>query len=221
MKASKKLRKIHKALLDHYGPQNWWPGDSEFEICIGAILTQNTSWHNVEKAIGNLKAGNLLKPEALYKLPVYELAQLIIPSGYYNIKADRLRNFLEFLVAQNGGSFKRVFSGGIDEVRKRLLSVRGIGPETADSMILYAGGLPVFVIDAYTMRIFTRLGLCRQNVSYPDLQRLFMNNLKPADTSLFNEYHALLVRLGKQVCKKKPVCSECPIAEMCEAYKRF
>lgn len=216
MKTSPKLKRIYHLLFSHFGPQNWWPGDTDFEICLGAILTQNTNWQNVEKAINNLKAERLLKPGPLYDLPLKKLARLIKPSGYFNIKAQRLRNFLEFLVTENRGSLKRVFSGDMEKARKRLLEVKGIGPETADSMLLYAGGFPVFVIDAYTKRAFSRIGLCAKDVDYHDLQKFFMKNLPP-DTGFYNEYHALIVMLGKNYCKPKPVCSACPLNKICEA----
>jgi endonuclease-3 related protein len=186
---------------------------------VGAILTQNTNWQNVEKAIGNLKAKKVLSAKALYRLPVSKLASLIKPSGYFNIKAGRLRHFLSFLVVQNGGSLKRVFSGNLADVRKKLLEVKGIGPETADSMILYAAGLPTFVIDAYTKRIFSRLGLCEKDVTYHDLQTFFMKNL-PSDAAYYNEYHALLVMLGKHFCKPKPFCGGCPMEKICEFAKK-
>lgn len=214
MRTDKRLMKIHDRLLEHFGPQNWWPGDTPFEVCVGAILTQNTNWGNVEKAINNLKARKVLSPKALYELPHGELAVLIKPSGYFNIKAARLRHFLSFLVAENGGSIKRVFAGKLEDVRERLLAVKGIGPETADSMILYAAGMPIFVIDAYTKRIFSRLGFCAKDVSYHDIQGLFMKNV-PSDAALYNEYHALLVMLGKHFCKPKPLCGACPLNKMC------
>lgn len=219
MKINKRLAKIYDRLLNHFGPQNWWPGDTPFEVCVGAILTQNTNWQNVEKAIGNLKAKKVLSAKALYRLPVSKLASLIKPSGYFNIKAGRLRHFLSFLVVQNGGSLKRVFSGNLADVRKKLLEVKGIGPETADSMILYAAGLPTFVIDAYTKRIFSRLGLCEKDVTYHDLQNFFMKNL-PSDAAYYNEYHALLVMLGKHFCKPKPFCGGCPMEKICEFAKK-
>ncbi len=181
---------------------------------MGAILTQNTNWQNVEKAIGNLKAQKLLTPKALYNLPEKELARLIKPSGYFNIKAKRLRHFLEFLVVSHKGSLKKVFFGEMDQVRDKLLDVNGIGPETADSMLLYAAGLRIFVIDAYTKRIFHRLGYCEKEVSYHDLQHFFMEHL-PSNTELYNEYHALLVMLGKYHCKPKPFCEECPLKKIC------
>ncbi len=220
MKTSKKLTQTYDILLDHFGPQNWWPGDTDFEICVGAILTQNTNWQNVEKAIHNLKARKVLNPKALYNLPIKELARLIKPSGYFNIKAKRLRHFLELLVTQNGGSLKKVFTGEMYEIRKRLLEVNGIGPETADSMLLYAGNFPIFVIDAYTKRIFFRLGFCDKDVSYHNLQLFFMNNLS-LNVPLYNEYHALLVMLGKHYCKPKPLCKECPMLKRCKATQEF
>lgn len=214
MRINKRLMKIHDRLLEHFGPQRWWPGDTPFEICVGAILTQSTNWQNVERAINNLKAKKVLSPKGLYDLPPSELAYLIKPSGYFNIKAGRLRHFLSFLVVQNKGSLKRVFAGKLEDVREKLLEVKGIGPETADSMMLYAAGMPIFVIDAYTKRIFSRLGFCGKDVSYHDLQDFFMKNIPPG-VALYNEYHALLVMLGKHFCKPKPLCEACPLNRMC------
>jgi len=182
---------------------------------VGAILTQNTNWRNVEKAIDNLKAKKLLTPKALYRLPEKELSRLIRPAGYFNVKAERLRHFLRFLMEENRASLKRIFSGRLELARTRLLNVKGIGPETADSMLLYAGGLPVFVIDAYTKRIFSRLGFCEQDVSYHDLQMFFMGHLPP-ETARYNEFHALLVMLGKDFCKPKPLCGGCPLKKVCQ-----
>jgi len=217
---TQKLTHIYNLLLKRLGPQHWWPGETPFEVCVGAILTQNTNWQNVEKALANLKREKLLSPRSLHRLPKEELARLIKPSGYFNIKAERLRHFLKFLVEDNQGSLKRVFAGELPEIRKKLLEVKGIGPETADSMILYAGEQPIFVIDAYTKRIFSRLGLCKEDVSYHDLQSFFMNSLSH-DTALYNEYHALLVMLGKDTCKPRPRCEGCPLEKICASSKKF
>jgi len=206
------LLKIHKSLYNYFGPLNWWPGDSPFEIMVGAILTQNTSWSNVEKAINNLKKGNLLDLQKLYRINQEELAQLIKPSGYYNIKAQRLKNFVTFFLEEFDGSLKNMFSGDGEELRKKLLKVKGIGPETADSILLYAGRKPYFVVDAYTKRIFSRHKLITEDDTYHQIQEFFSRNLD-SDVELFNEFHAQIVILGKTICtSKNPDCSKCPIA---------
>ncbi len=204
------LAKIYNTLFSHYGPQHWWPARTRFEVIIGAILTQNTNWKNVEKAITNLKNEDLLRFEALQRIPRQKLARLIRPSGYFNIKTDRLRSFIEFLGLEYGGDLKKMFRERTERLRERLLAIHGIGPETADSILLYAAGRPVFVVDAYTRRVLNRHGLCEEESTYDQIQTLFMENLTP-DVKMFNEYHALLVRTGKEHCKPKPDCSECPL----------
>jgi endonuclease-3 related protein len=206
------LLKIYKSLYDFFGPLDWWPGDTPFEIMVGAILTQNTSWSNVEKAINNLKKENLLEPRKLYRISREELAQLIKPSGYYNIKARRLKNFINIFVNDFDGSAEKMFSGDSKKLRKKLLKVNGIGPETADSILLYAGKKPFFVIDAYTKRIFSRHKLISEDASYHQIQEFFIKNLD-RDVKLFNEFHAQIVMLGKTVCtSRNPDCAKCPIA---------
>ena len=178
---------------------------------IGAVLTQNTAWTNVERAIENLKQERLLTPARLANVPTRKLARLIRPSGYFNVKARRLKHVLAFLQDHASGSIRRLFSGDALELRGKLLRVHGIGPETADSILLYAGAKPFFVVDAYTKRIFSRHGLMGPDADYERVQRLFMDNL-PKDTQLYNEYHALIVRIGKERCKKtRPLCKECPL----------
>ncbi len=205
------LREIFERLYDHFGPQGWWPGEDPFEICVGAILTQNTNWQNVERAIENLKKRGLLDPKKLYKLSREELAALIRPAGYFRVKAQRLKNFLRFLHEEYQGELERLFAEGLPRAREKLLSVSGIGPETADSILLYAGGIPIFVIDAYTRRILLRHGLATEEMGYDELQEFFMKNL-PEDPELFNEYHALLVACGKHYCRpRRPVCENCPL----------
>lgn len=207
----KKLKSIYRKLYAHFGPQAWWPADSAFEVMVGAILTQNTSWSNVKKAIANLKKDKALEPARLYNLPGKRLAQLIRPSGYYNIKARRLKEFIRFFVNNYGGSVKKISRGKTGILRQELLAVKGIGPETADSILLYALGKPVFVIDAYTRRILSRHKLLKDSATYAEAQELFNSNLKQ-DAALFNEYHALLVALGKHYCAKtKPKCAVCPL----------
>ena len=206
------LLKIYKSLFNFFGPLNWWPGDTPFEIMVGAILTQNTSWSNVEKAINNLKKENLLEPRKLYRINQEELAQLIKPSGYYNIKARRLKNFVNIFVNDFEGSAEKMFSGDSRELRKKLLKVNGIGPETADSILLYAGKKPFFVVDAYTKRIFFRHKLISKDSTYYQIQEFFIKNLD-GDVELFNEFHAQIVMLGKTICtSKNPDCAKCPIA---------
>ncbi len=205
------LEEIYRRMYEALGPQGWWPGESPFEVCIGAILTQNTNWQNVERAIANLKEAGLLSPQALYALPVEILAEYIRPAGYFRVKARRLKNFIKFLVEEFQASLDNLFSLPLSEARQRLLGVSGIGPETADSILLYAGGKPIFVVDAYTRRILLRHGLATEDMTYQDLQDLFMKYLPPEST-LFNEYHALLVAVGKKFCRpRKPLCSACPL----------
>jgi len=206
------LLKIYNSLYDFFGPLNWWPGDTPFEIMVGAVLTQNTSWSNVEKAINNIKKENLLEPWKLYRINRKELAQLIKPSGYYNIKARRLKNFLNLFVNDFEGSAEKMFSGDSGELRKKLLKVNGIGPETADSILLYAGNKLFFVVDAYTKRIFSRHKLISEDASYHQIQEFFSQNLD-RDVKLFNEFHAQIVMLGKTICtSRNPNCAKCPIA---------
>ncbi len=207
------LTTMHRRLSEHFGPLHWWPGDTTFEIVVGAILTQNTNWGNVERAIANLKKDRLLSPKALYAVPSGRLARLIRPSGYYNVKAERLRCFLEFLFDDFGGSLEKMFRTPLDGLRERLLAVKGIGPETADSILLYAGGKPVFVVDAYTRRALSRHGLIKDKANYEEIRRFFEENL-PQDVRLFNEFHAQFVNLGKYFCRPKPQCEGCPLAAM-------
>lgn len=204
------LMKIYKELYEAYGPRHWWPGETPFEVMVGAILTQNTSWKNVERAIENLKKRNVLYPVGMDRLKEPSLASLIRPSGTFRIKARRLKAFVTFLLDEYHGDIERMKREGIGELREKLLRVNGIGPETADSILLYGLQKPIFVIDAYTKRIFTRHRLVSEKASYDDLQTLFMDHL-PRDEKLYNEYHALLVQLGKNVCKKKPECDRCPL----------
>jgi endonuclease-3 related protein len=206
-----------KILLDLYnrlykalGPRHWWPGDSGFEVAVGAILTQNTAWRNVTKAIRNLKNKGLLSPEALYHIPVEGLASEIRSAGYYNIKALRLKHFVQFLFRESAGNLDRLFAEDVDTLRSKLLSINGIGPETADSILLYAGNKATFVVDSYTKRILFRHSLIPEGASYDEVRDFFMDCLEP-DAAMFNEYHALLVHLGHTFCaKRSPKCSGCP-----------
>jgi len=208
------LTEIYHLLLACYGPQHWWPADTPFEVIVGAILTQSAAWGNVEKAISNLKQARAMNPTSLRKLPSGKLAKLIYPSGYYNAKALKLKSFVKHLEEAHEDSLERLFSLDIQLLRSELLGIHGIGPETADSIILYAAHKPIFVIDAYTRRILSRLGLHPLRDNYPAFQATFMANL-PADEKLFNEYHALLVRHGKEACKKVPLCDDCCLKGSC------
>ena len=204
------LLTIYETLNDHYGDLKWWPGETPFEITVGAILTQNTNWKNVEIAITRLKEFNILTPESLFHEKDERVAELIRPSGYYNIKTKRLKSFLEFLHDEYSGSMERMFKEKTWILREKLLGVNGIGEETADSILLYGGYRAVFVVDAYTRRIMGRKKITEDNWSYGKVQKLFMDNL-PKDVELYNQYHALLVNAGKHYCKKKPDCSNCPL----------
>ena len=214
---SQTLREAFDRLFAAYGPQSWWPGDSPFEVMIGAVLVQNTSWQNVEKAIGNLRREDLLDPHRLHEVPLAELEELVRPVGYYRVKARRLRNLLDFLDERYGGSLEAMFSTALPELREQLLAVSGIGPETADSILLYAGNLPTFVVDAYTCRVFMRHGWVSFDADYYQVKDHLESGL-PQDVALFNEYHALLVRVGKERCRKSaPLCKGCPLAELLPA----
>lgn len=205
------VNEIFRRLFSHFGPQHWWPGETKLEIMVGAVLTQNTSWHNVEKAIANLKEHNLLSLPTLAEIPADILAQHIKPSGYYNLKARRLKNLFA-AIGREDEDLASFFAADLDTLRQNLLAVKGIGPETADSIILYAAAKPTFVIDAYTHRILLRHDLIWEESDYYEMQELFMASL-PEDVQLYNEYHALLVRLGKEFClKRSPKCEKCPLA---------
>jgi endonuclease-3 related protein len=207
------LTEIYQLLYDAFGPQHWWPGETPFEIMIGAILTQNTSWANVEKAITNLKSTEQLGPRQLEHIGFSELASLIRPAGYYNIKAARVKNFVNWLFEEYDGELEGIKSVDTDRLRQELLGVKGIGRETADSILLYALDRPIFVVDAYTARIAVRHGLIEPGADYEQLRELFQSNL-PQDIQLFNEYHALLVRAGKEFCKPKARCPGCPLEKL-------
>lgn len=207
----RRLLDIYQALFDFFGPQGWWPGETPLEILIGAVLTQNTNWANVGKAIDNLKKEELLALDRLIALPTAQLAEKIRPSGYYNQKAVRLQSLLRHIAATAGDVEQYLAGAETDAVRQALLANKGIGPETADSILLYAGGHPVFVVDAYTHRIMNRHGLAAEETDYHELQALFTDNLLP-EAALFNEFHALIVRAGKDFCKKSnPRCASCPL----------
>jgi endonuclease-3 related protein len=213
-----KLKKIFDLLLDRYGHLQWWPAETPFEVCVGAILTQNTNWGNVEKAIANLKREGLLSAKALRDLPVDRLAEVIRPAGFFNVKSERLKGFTSWLFERYEGSLERLFAGDWHKLRQELLMVKGIGPETCDSILLYAGAKPSFVVDSYTRRLLTRLGFISGRESYEDIRALFMENL-PQDVELFNEYHALIVHHAKEHCRKTPRCAGCAI-HFCPAFGR-
>lgn len=210
-----RLRGIFDRLVAHFGPLHWWPADSPFEVVIGAILTQNTAWRNVELAIANLKDAKALSPDALRALGTGDLERLIRPAGFFRQKAERLKLFVDHLFCRHGGDLPALLSGSLKEVRRELLSLKGVGPETADSILLYAGGYPSFVVDAYTLRLFTRLELLNGNEGYEAVRALFMTHL-PHEADLFNEYHALIVEECKTFCRKRlPLCSACPLQPVC------
>ena len=205
-----RLMEMFERLLAHFGPQNWWPAETPLEVMIGAVLTQNTNWSNVEKAIGNLKEQGLISLDRLLSLSAEELARHIRPAGYYNVKARRLQNLLRFIADQYEGDLELLFDQDAFALREALLSVNGIGRETADSIVLYAANKPLFVVDAYTFRILTRHGMAPEEADYHEIQGLFMDHL-PEDVRLYNELHALIVLTGKNYCRKTPLCSECPL----------
>jgi len=211
MSFDKKLNNIFEILYNTFGPQHWWPGDSPFEVAVGAILTQNTNWSNVKKAIENLKKYKLLEPYKIYKIDHKKLSELIKSSGYYTIKAKRLKSFIDFLIKEYNGKIESMNNEDTLLLRKKLLSINGIGKETADSILLYAINKPIFVIDTYTKRILSRHGILTDKDSYDYYQNLFHKSLKK-DVKLFNEYHALIVKVGKTFCKsKRPLCDQCPL----------
>ena len=211
MSHSRWLMAYYQSMAQALGPSHWWPAESPFEVCVGAILTQNTNWTNVSRAICALREGDLLDPKGLDELSTEELAPLIRPAGYFRVKAQRLKAFLAFLQTEADYDLEALVHAPLQEVRSKLLAVKGIGPETADSILLYALNKPTFVVDAYTARILHRHALVAEDVSYAELQAMFMDHL-PQEVDLFQEYHALLVRVGKNWCKKSSArCSQCPL----------
>ncbi len=204
------LRAVYRDLYRAWGPQQWWPARTRFEVIVGAILTQNTAWSNVEKAIRRLRAARALNPETLHRARLEQVAEWIRPAGYFNVKARRLRAFTDLLYGRFAGKLNRLFALDTAALRAALLSVNGIGPETADSILLYAAQRPRFVIDAYTRRVLVRHGWIGPEAGYDEMAALFMRTV-PEDTALYNEYHALLVRLGKYYCKPVPQCAACPL----------
>ncbi len=207
------LEEVYQRLLAAFGPQHWWPGESPFEVLVGAVLVQNTAWQNVAKAIDRLKDADLLDPHTLYAVPTEELEELIRPAGYFRVKAGRLRNLLKLLVERYDGSIEAMFATDLDTLRAELLDIRGVGPETADSILLYAGGFATFVVDTYTHRVLARHGWIDFDADYYTIKDHFESGLE-RDAALYNEYHALLVRLGKLHCRKTPKCDGCPLSDL-------
>lgn len=211
------LMQIYQAMFDKLGPRNWWPAETPFEVIIGAILTQSVSWGNVEKAIENLKKQGLLNPHQLVLADDEVLEEAVRPTRYYKQKALRLKAFCTMLVEEYGGDLDLLFALDLPVLRRRLLQIKGIGPETADSIILYAAEKPIFVVDAYTRRIFSRLGIFPEDIDYQSMQDFFMKHLPP-DVELYNEYHALIDGVGNRYCAaQKPKCGECPLHELCKS----
>jgi endonuclease-3 related protein len=208
------LRSIYDRLLRTQGHSGWWPGQTVFEVCVGAILTQNTAWTNAERALLALASEGLLSYEGLCTTDDARLAELLRPSGTYRLKAKRVRAFLEFLGREYGGRVEGMAAEEPLALRRKLLAVPGIGPETADAIALYAARQPLFVVDSYTRRVFGRLGLLRGGETYADVQALFMGAL-PADVPLYQDYHAQIVRLAKDVCRKVPRCGDCALDDVC------
>ena len=204
------LSEFYAHMEARYGPTGWWPGDTPFEIAVGAVLTQNTAWSNVEKAIDNLNREKLLSARAIVECPLDRLETALTPSGYFRVKARRLRSFCEYLLTRYAGNMRRMQRRPLETLRPELLDVHGIGPETADDILLYACGKRVFVVDAYTRRIFSRHGIVDPNIPYEDLRRFFEHNLEP-DLHLYSEYHALIVYVGKDYCRRAPRCAACPL----------
>ncbi len=211
MKTSRQeLMQVYRRLYRHYGELHWWPGESPFEISVGAILTQNTAWKNVEKAITRLKEARSLSVTSLGRMSHERLARLIKAAGYFNVKSRRLKNFISFLQERYDGSLRKMFNRETGRLREELLSVNGVGPETADSILLYAGEKPVFVVDAYTKRILSRHGVLPYEESYDEFQRLFVQQLSH-NVTLYNQYHAMFVNVGKDFCRSRPCCDACPL----------
>lgn len=208
---TKKLLRFYEAMLNHFGPQHWWPGDTAFEVMVGAVLTQNTNWSNVEKALANLKTAKRLDATAIDQLSHADLAEYIRPAGYFNVKARRLKNLISWFCREHDGSIERLADWPLDRLREQLLSIKGIGPETADSILLYALEKPTFVVDTYTYRILVRHGCLDRDCDYEQMKDFFERHLDE-DTRLYNEFHALIVQVGKHHCKPQAKCEGCPLA---------
>ncbi|MFC2006862.1 endonuclease III domain-containing protein [Chloroflexota bacterium] len=212
------LEEIYVLLRNEFGYRNWWPADTREEVIIGAILTQNVSWRNVKKAIANLKASNLLSLDAIHNEDPHNITPLIKSTRFYNQKVQKLKNFTEFFFSKYRGSLCRLFENSLSDLRKELLSINGLGEETVDSILLYAGSKEIFVIDAYTKRIFSRIGIINEKILYKECQDFFMKNLDP-DVKLYNDYHAQIVFLGHHLCRTiNPECHNCPLRQLCKFY---
>ena len=211
-----RLQELYQLLFDRFGPQDWWPGDTPFEVALGAILTQNTNWQNVSRVLAALKAEGYLDAVLLGQLPEAELANRFRPAGYYNLKARRVKNFLDFFAARFENSMENMALEELEHLRAELLGLHGIGPETADSILLYALHKPTFVVDAYTFRILSRHGLVTEPCGYEELRQFFMDRL-PVEVPLYQEFHALLVRLAKEFCRPQPQCAGCPLEDWPDA----
>lgn len=211
---AERLYEIYQRLVGHFGPRSWWPAESPFEVIVGAILTQAVSWRNVEKAINNLKEAGLLTAEGLFQADSGIIEELIKPTRYYRMKTRKLRAFLEYLFDSHEGSLEKMFKAPPEALRHQLLGIYGLGEETVDCILLYAGGIPIFVVDEYTRRVYSRLGIFPQKISYRKMQEYFHKRL-PLDGKLFNDYHAQIVALGHHFCKKSPLCADCPLREIC------
>ena len=213
MSSLETIRNIYSCLYDTYGPQKWWPADSPFEVMVGAVLTQNTNWKNVEKAINNLKNANVLSPSRLYKIDDLRLAELIKPSGYFNVKTRRLKNMLKWMIEEYDGDIETISELADWRLREELLTIKGIGPETADSIMLYAFNRRVFVVDTYTARIFGRHLVIDEYTDYTEIQELCESAIEP-DVKIYNTFHAFLVQVGSKYCKPKPRCEDCPLKHL-------
>jgi len=211
------LPQVYSILRNHQGPQHWWPGETPDEIIIGAILTQNVSWKNVVKALNNLHSAGIYTLKDLYALPVEAIAPLIRPTLYYNQKAMKLKTFTNFLRERYQFNLSKMFSEELQTLRSEMLKLKGLGPETVDSILLYAGSKPVFVIDAYTIRLLTRLGFTDKEMIYSQWQK-FITERIPANVELYNDFHAQIVNLCKNICRNKPLCKSCPLISYCAYY---
>ena len=209
------LNEVHDRLLEQHGPQNWWPADSPFEVMVGAVLVQSTAWANAVKAIDNLKSAHALSPAAIRRVSIDELEEFVRPSGFFRGKARRLKALCEYLGEKHSDDIDAMTVRPTQPLREELLTIYGIGPETADDILLYALGHPVFVVDAYTRRLFHRLGLSGAQTGYRELQAMFHESLSPYDTRIYNEYHALIVRHSTSICQPRPRCSECSLDSLC------
>ena len=211
MDREESVRAYYRELMAAWGPQDWWPAYTRFEVIVGAFLTQNTAWTNVERALRRLREEGVLNLDGIRRMPLAKLARMIRSSGYFRQKALRLKTFVTYLDARYGGSLERMFAQATDKLRVELLALNGVGPETADSILLYAGNHPIFVVDAYTRRILERHHLAHAKQSYEDIRALFERSL-PLSAALFNEYHGLIVQTGKDFCRARaPLCDNCAL----------